>query len=528
MTSKTIALTGDETRVDYGGGTNVWLRNDGTDAIYASTSPGITAGADGTASIPAGQAMRIDGTCGTVYLLGTGSIQLVGSDYTACPFKVSAQSGGSGADDVARAAIGAHAGNADIHVTAAQKSAWDGKAELSDIPAKLGYVNYLGYVYDVDDILNNPNYSECSYECVITTAEAALMGLPSCWWQIKYLRHTDNNGFGCQIAFPIDGPGNPPRYRTSAGLVWADWKLFQDGGNAATLESHPASDFALQSALNAHTGNKAVHVSDGEKSVWNTTASNLASHSADSAVHVTAGEKGAWNGAASNIAAHAADSTVHVTAAAKASWGGYSNENLFDNPDFAINQRGAAQYSVKEKTGVDRWTLQGSNSTIKITVLPSGGVQVENGGENAGIKQFYPADEITAGETYTISAKIDGVRRAVTIVAATDNSGVATYPGTTIYAAIIYDTAGGKWAVFPYVTYTAGQSVVVKDVKLELGNRATRFDKPNPALELIKCQRYYQIRSTNDIDPVDLRPAMRTTPRDITKVTGGYAYVAEY
>ena len=39
MTTKTIALTGAETRVDYGGGTNVWLRNDGTDAIYASTTP---------------------------------------------------------------------------------------------------------------------------------------------------------------------------------------------------------------------------------------------------------------------------------------------------------------------------------------------------------------------------------------------------------------------------------------------------------------------------------------------------------
>ena len=483
MTSKTIALTGDETRVDYGGGTNVWLRNDGTDAIYASTSPGITAGADGVISIPASQAAAIYGAVGTVYLLGTGSVQLVGSDYTACPFKTSAQSGGSGADDVARAAIGAHAGNADIHVTAAQKAAWDSKADPSDIPAKLGYVNYLGYVSDVDNTLNNPNYSECSYECVITTAEAALMGLPSCWWQIKYLRHTDNNGFGCQIAFPIDGPDNSPRYRTSAGLVWADWKLFQDGGNAATLDSHPAGDFALQNTF----------------------------------------------------ATHAADSTVHVTAAEKDSWGKYSNGNLFDNPDFSINQRGASQYTDIEKVGTDRWTLLGGNGSIKMTVLPSGGVQVENSGANAGIKQLYPEDEITAGETYTISAEIDGVRRSITIAAALgnsditgypDNPGVAAYPDTTIYAAIIYDSAGKKWAVFPYVTYTAGQSVVVKDVKLELGNRATRFDKPNPALELMKCQRYYQVRSTNDIDPLDLRPSMRTIT-DIKAVEGGYAYVAE-
>lgn len=126
MTSKTIALSGAEIRADYSGGTNAWLRNDGTATVYASTAPGVTANADGVVSIPAGQAVRIDGACRTVYLLGTGSVQLVGSDYTACPFKTSAQGGGSGADSVARAAIEAHAGNADIHVTAAEKSAWDG------------------------------------------------------------------------------------------------------------------------------------------------------------------------------------------------------------------------------------------------------------------------------------------------------------------------------------------------------------------------------------------------------------------
>ena len=126
MTSKTITLAGAEIRADYSGGTNAWLRNDGTTTVYASTAPGVTAGADGVVSIPAGQAATIYGACGSVYLLGAGSVQLVGSDYTACPFKTSAQGGGSGADSVARAAIEAHAGNADIHVTAAEKSAWDG------------------------------------------------------------------------------------------------------------------------------------------------------------------------------------------------------------------------------------------------------------------------------------------------------------------------------------------------------------------------------------------------------------------
>ena len=126
MTSKTIVLTGEEIRADYSGGTNAWLRNDGTATVYASTAPGVTAGADGVVSIPAGQAVRIDGACRTVYLLGTGSVQLVGSDYTACPFKTSTSTGGeSGVDEVARGAIAAHEGNADIHVTATEKAAWN-------------------------------------------------------------------------------------------------------------------------------------------------------------------------------------------------------------------------------------------------------------------------------------------------------------------------------------------------------------------------------------------------------------------
>lgn len=138
MTSKTISLSGTELKVNYSGGANVWLRNDGTSAVYASAAPDIAAGADDVVSIPAGQAAPIYGANGTVYLLGTGSVMLIGSDYAQCPFKTSTSSGGSGGvDDVARAAINAHEGNAEMHVTAAEKEHWDAKADKSDIPTEL-------------------------------------------------------------------------------------------------------------------------------------------------------------------------------------------------------------------------------------------------------------------------------------------------------------------------------------------------------------------------------------------------------
>ena len=124
MSELTITLAGSEEKAEFSGG-NAWLRNDGTDTVYAAKSAGVTAGADGVVAVPAGQSAPVYGANGTVFLLGTGSVQLIGSDYSTNPFKTSAQSGGSGADSVARAAISAHAGNTDIHVTAAEKAAWN-------------------------------------------------------------------------------------------------------------------------------------------------------------------------------------------------------------------------------------------------------------------------------------------------------------------------------------------------------------------------------------------------------------------
>lgn len=121
---KTIIMAGNEVKEKFNG-SNAWLRNDGTSIIYASKCAGIIAGADGVIAVPAGGSAPVFDANGTVYLSGTGAVQLIGSDYSTNPFKASAQCGGSGADEVARAAIEDHAGNAEIHVTAAEKASWN-------------------------------------------------------------------------------------------------------------------------------------------------------------------------------------------------------------------------------------------------------------------------------------------------------------------------------------------------------------------------------------------------------------------
>lgn len=119
MSNLTISLTGSEVKADFYGN-NAWLRNDSAGVVYAGKTAGVAEGVDGVVSIPAGGSAPVYDARGTVFLLGTGSVQLVGSDYSTNPFKTSAQSGGSGADEVARAAISAHAGNSAIHLTSEQ------------------------------------------------------------------------------------------------------------------------------------------------------------------------------------------------------------------------------------------------------------------------------------------------------------------------------------------------------------------------------------------------------------------------
>lgn len=104
---KTVELNGAELEVANLGGFNTVVHNLGGDAIYASKYAGVTAGADNVAVIPAGAAKLISTTNGTVYLLGTGTVELTGQDCDSVNFRVppSHGSGGGGGSDVTKAYV---------------------------------------------------------------------------------------------------------------------------------------------------------------------------------------------------------------------------------------------------------------------------------------------------------------------------------------------------------------------------------------------------------------------------------------
>lgn len=97
MNIKTINLTGGEVAVKVGGG-NSEIKNNGAATIYASAASGIVAGADGVVSIPAGASVTVTDTRGTVYILGAGSVEVVGKDFVAPVFKSAAAAGGIGSN----------------------------------------------------------------------------------------------------------------------------------------------------------------------------------------------------------------------------------------------------------------------------------------------------------------------------------------------------------------------------------------------------------------------------------------------
>lgn len=78
----------------------------------------------------------------------------------------------------------------------------------------------------------NINNTQTPYIGDIANGEE--IGLEPCWWHILYLPHINTNGYGAQIAIPLNDPNYLPKYRMAANGAWGEWKRFADGGNAAT------------------------------------------------------------------------------------------------------------------------------------------------------------------------------------------------------------------------------------------------------------------------------------------------------
>lgn len=420
-----------------------------------------------------------------------------------------------------------------------------GDADTLDGKHRYDFVNYLGSITDIDNVLNNPEYSDCPYEGVISSDVATGIGLSSVSivdeWGIKCFRATDGSGF--QIAVPIyRNSGESPKYRIANKyklngsdyvVEWGDWNNFSDNGNADTVDGKHANDFMQNLGL-LTTGSLLDYVLTMTVSgslfitgnVTDTPISGLyygvdvIRHSGgDYVITATRFNGGGvwtnrynagmakWYGWANVADGGNADTLdgLHVNEIA-------SNPNLLDNPNFKINQRGLSVYSQTTKgtkMSVDRWAIykRSSTKTGNVTLTPnsSGGLVLNNQtDELAALYQRIENFSDLFGKQITYSASINGsvLSLTTTCTNATAQSGNIVFTDDkSAYLRI--------WVVLDtYVQFeiylNAGASITVDWTKVEMGGVATPFVPPDPATELAKCQRY-ALKIVNGVQAVAYR-----------------------
>jgi len=226
------------------------------------------------------------------------------------------------------------------------------------------------------------------------------------------------------------------------------------------------------------------------------------------------------------------------------------NPNLSDNAYFInpVNQRGQTEYAG---TGynIDRWRSNSGNVTKSIT---EAGVRLTAKTSTYGWIFWQilkiPADAIGQPVTGSLLAtNIIGTawRFSVSFRNASDEEIIsstinvsnnltipsAVIPEGTVYVRVgVYVSSNAKLAV--------GDVITLRAAKLELGTQQTLAHQdangnwvlneiPDYGLELLKCQRYYQLFSSEAARPTalaDYRPSMRVTPATGTIEIDGVTY----
>lgn len=231
----------------------------------------------------------------------------------------------------------------------------------------------------------------------------------------------------------------------------------------------------------------------------------------------------------------------------------FSNHNFFDNwyfigggtnGNFPINQQGKLNY-VGTGYGISMWNNFSGSSQIELTepymILKGCDLQ----GQYVRLNQIFPGEivKFLSGKTVTFSLLCDGGYRFYLAKDSTQDDVLGFKTSITDGVELVTSTI-----VLPdnlnYLRAEFGNSSFsnvsnVYAAKLELGSVSTlaRQDTdgnwilndppPNYGIELLKCQRYYQLYSSAAERPakaVDCRPMMRIDPTQGTIVIDGVTY----
>ena len=209
----------------------------------------------------------------------------------------------------------------------------------------------------------------------------------------------------------------------------------------------------------------------------------------------------------------------------------FSNLNLLINPDFCINQRDFRGNASYEYT-VDRWFA----NDISVEKLDTHIVLTRVGTSNPffiqRLEQNYYQQYIEHQQITMTIMQSDGSAKKGTVIAPTFKSnGYASVNISDSCNMYIASLPSGECACG--ISFVAAGSLRVKWIKLELGNISTPFIPPNPATELLKCQRYgcagglWDKFIVTDLQPtyVDISICLPNSMRTLPTFTGSLTII---
>ena len=172
-------------------------------------------------------------------------------------------------------ALTAHTANTEIHVTIADKNAWNAKLDESDVAGLFGNVNYdkttqrinfyhestggtvLAYI-DASDFVKDAFLDTVVVENRVIEGES-----------VPCLVFTWNTDAGkSETVIPIGGTFDPSNYYTKTEIDNIVTGITQDIDEATSGKADTTAVTQINDALTAHTANTDIHVTTTDKSTW--------------------------------------------------------------------------------------------------------------------------------------------------------------------------------------------------------------------------------------------------------------------
>lgn len=169
----------------------------------------------------------------------------------------------------------AHTANTEIHVTIADKNAWNAKVDEADIAGLFGNVNYdkttqrinfyhestggtvLAYI-DASDFVKDAFLDTVVVENRVIEGES-----------VPCLVFTWNTDAGkSETVIPIGGTFDPSNYYTKTEIDNIVTGITEDINEATSGKADTSAVTQINDALTAHTSNSDIHVTTTDKSTW--------------------------------------------------------------------------------------------------------------------------------------------------------------------------------------------------------------------------------------------------------------------